>query len=289
MVTRRRTRGVSTHIKNLLREGESEHADFKRAPDGISTDDLVAFANSERGGSILAGVDERSGPDGAQVGFIVGCDVSDATILQVANKALSCLPPVAIEVHIENLGNVPFLRIEVSSSPTKPHCTPKGVYSRRDGSRNRPLHPSELLRIFLESESRAFAERFESAASRIAEDLAELEMNLDSSISAMADRLGWAESNLDSSESTLNSILAYAKRLDNETSDLTTRMRAIFRQDSRQDPIHDREWKKLLDGAVNQLLKDKDLLKGITAGRAVEIRAQGKPRLAHRKSVSESD
>jgi len=98
------------------------------------------------------------------------CDVNDATILQIANKALNCIPPVAIRVHIENLSSLPFLRIHVPSSSTKPHCTPKGVYSRRDGSRNRPLHPGELLKMFLESESRAFAERFESAADRITRD-----------------------------------------------------------------------------------------------------------------------
>jgi predicted HTH transcriptional regulator len=208
MAAPKRTKGISAHTTNLLREGESERSDFKRAPAAVSTDDLVAFANSEAGGSILAGVDERASPEGVQVGFVVGCDVGDEAILQIANKALSCLPPVAIEVSIENLSKVPFLRIDVPSSSTKPHCTPKGVYCRRDGSRNRPLHPSELLRIFLESESRAFAERFESAASRIAKDLSQLEKTLEDSIDDMGSKLGWAEYKLGDTESTLDSILA---------------------------------------------------------------------------------
>src|SRR5438309_11635612 len=110
----RRTRTISKLTKTLLAEGESERADFKRIPDGISADDLVSFANTDAGGSILVGIDEQRGSGGAQIGVVRGCDVSDATILQITNKALSCVPPIAIEVHIENLGTTPFLRIDVA-------------------------------------------------------------------------------------------------------------------------------------------------------------------------------
>jgi len=276
MAAPKRTKGISAHTAKLLREGESERCDFKRAPEGISSDDLVSFANGEVRGSIFAGVNERAGSGGAQVGFVVGCDVSDAAILQITNKALSCFPPIAIQVFIENLGKLPFLRIDVPPSTTKPHCTPKGVYCRRDGSRNRALHPGELLKIFLDSESRAFTERFESAANRITKDLAELEDTLDGSIKAMADQLGWADSKLGDTESTLDSILAYAQRLNTETSDLTTRIRAMFRQDKRKDPIYDRERKKLLDELVDQLHKDKNLLTSVKAGKSATLTAKGK-------------
>jgi hypothetical protein len=272
----KRNSRTSGHTANLLREGESQRGDFKRAPEGISADDLVAFANSEVGGTILAGVDEGPGPGGTQIGLIVGCDVSDATVLQITNKALSCLPPVAIEVYIENLGKAPILRVDIPSSPTKPHCTPKGVYCRRDGSRNRPLHPSELLKIFLDSESRAFAERFESAADRITANLTELEETLDASIKSMGNQLGWAELKLGDTESTLDSILAYTQRINAESNDLTSRLRAMFRQDKRQDPVYDRERKKLLDEMVNQLWNDKKLQKNIKAGGSITISAKGR-------------
>ncbi|MGO9360640.1 MAG: helix-turn-helix domain-containing protein [Xanthobacteraceae bacterium] len=262
--------------KSLLAEGESERSDFKRAPDGVSADDLVSFANTDVGGSILVGIEERTGPDGAQIGSVRGCDVSDATILQITNKALSCFPPVAIQVFIENLGEVPFLRVDVPSSQTKPHCTPKGVYCRRDGSRNRPLHPGELLKIFLESESRAFAEKFEAAASRIANDLSQLEASLDRSIKSMADQLGWAEYKLDDTEGTLSSILAHAQRLSDESNDISTRLRALFRQDKRDDPVRAKAREELLEEIVKQLLKDPDLHKKIAAGGSVSMTAQGK-------------
>ena len=139
MDTSKHRADIPDKTSTFLREGESERCDFKRSPEGISGDDLVAFANTEIGGSILVGVSEIASSGGAQTGLVVGCDVSDATILQIANKALACLPPVAIKVHIESVNELSFLRVDVPSSSTKPHCTPKGVYCRRDGSRNRAI------------------------------------------------------------------------------------------------------------------------------------------------------
>ncbi|MDZ5700212.1 ATP-binding protein [Chelativorans sp. M5D2P16] len=115
---------LSKLTRELLAEGESVRSDFKRLPDGISADDLVAFANSEAGGQILAGVDEQV-VDKAQIGVVRGCDVSDATVLQILNKAVSCIPPVSIDVYIENLDDKPILRVEVPPSLTKPYCTPR--------------------------------------------------------------------------------------------------------------------------------------------------------------------
>ncbi|NOT42956.1 MAG: ATP-binding protein [Alphaproteobacteria bacterium] len=276
MAIPRRINGISSDTMKLLRAGEGQRADFKRTPDAISADDLVAFANSDVGGSILAGVDERAGLGGVQTGHVVGCDVSDGSILQVTNKALSCLPPVAIIVSTENLAKVPFLRIDIPASSTKPHCTPKGLYCRRDGVRNRPLHPSELLRIFLESEARVFAERFEAAADRITEELSLLEGSLDGSISEMGRKLGWTGSRLNNTESTLSSIETAVQRLDMEAGDLTKRIRAMFRQDKRQDPIYDRERKKLFDQVVDQLQKDKKLFATLRSGTRVGVNASGK-------------
>lgn len=281
MAKQRRVNGISRHVVRLLNEGEGQLCDFKRSPEAISTDDLVAFANTEAGGSVLAGVEERAGPGGAQVGFVVGCDVTDATVLQIANKALSCFPPVALEISIENLRKSPFLRIDVPPSTNKPHCTPKGVYCRRDGSRNRPIHPSELLKIFLESESRAFSERFESAADRVTNDILRLQENLDESIRAMADQLGWADSKLDDTESSMHSILSYTQRLNTQVSDLTTRIRTLFQQDKRDDPVRSRERKKLLDEFVARFQSDKalrsEILKNIKSGGTLSFTISGLP------------
>ncbi|GGE52274.1 hypothetical protein GCM10007276_31600 [Agaricicola taiwanensis] len=276
MGLKKKIKTISQITRTFLAEGENERADFKRLPDGISADDLVAFANSDGGGNILAGIDEQT-VDSAQIGVIRGCDVSDATILQVLNKAVGCIPPVSIDIFIENLSDKPILRIEVPSSPTKPHCTSKGVYCRRDGARNRPLHPGELLKLFLETEASSFAARFEVAAERITEELGTLEASLDRSIQNMSDQLGWADYQLGDTESTLDTIRAMVARLSNETSDVNARLRTIFRQDKREDPIRERERLKYVNSIIKQIRDDEDLLKHVMRGKDLTTKSDSSP------------
>lgn len=271
MGLKKRIKTISRLTQSFLVEGESDRADFKRLPEGISADDLVAFANSENGGHILAGIDEQVVKN-TQVGVVRGCDVSDATILQVLNKAVGCIPPVSIDVFIENLSDKPLLRIEVPSSPTKPHCTPKGVYCCRDGARNRPLHPTELLKLFLETEASAFAARFEVAAERITEELGSLEASLERSIRNMSDQLGWADYQLGDTESTLDAIQAMVGRLSKETGDVTTRLRTLFRQDKRDDPVRERERRKYLTQLVKQIGDDDELLAHVVDGGELSLK-----------------
>ncbi len=276
MGLRRRSKSISALTRSLLSEGESERADFKRSPDGVSVDDLVAFANTDAGGNILVGIEEVTAPDGTQQGVLKGCDVSDLSVLQIFNKAVSCVPPLAIEIHIENLSSKPILRITIPLSENRPHCTPKGVYCRRDGSRNRPLHPAELLRIFLDTEARVFAARFESAANRIATDLSNLEATLESSIRSMGEQLGWAEYKLGDTESILDSILTHIRKVDGTATDSAVRLRALFRQDKREDPVRANARKEMLDRTIEQLSEDLKLLEAIKSGRAVQLTATGK-------------
>lgn len=265
MTIKKRMKDLSRITRELLAEGESGRSDFKRSPDGISADDLVAFANSEGGGHILAGVDERVVAN-IQVGEVRGCDVSDATILQVLNKAVSCIPPVSIDIYIENLEDKPILRIEVSPSQTKPHCTPKGIYCRRDGARNRPLHPSELLRLFLDSEASAFAARFEVAADRITQELADLESSLASSIKNMSDQLGWADYQLGDTESTLSAIQGLVAKLTVDTTDINSRLRALFSQDQRDDAVLQRSRTAFVNKFIKQIREDEALFKHVAEG-----------------------
>lgn len=275
MTDPRRLKSLSDTTRRYLAAGEGQRVDFKRGPDGISADDLVSFANSAEGGTILAGVDEKTA-DGTQVGVVRGCDVGDNAILQLLNKAISCLPPVSVDIAIENLSDKPILRISIPSSPTKPHCTPKGVYCRREGSRNRALHPTELLSIFLENEARVFAERFESAADHITQEIGNLEESLAGTIRSMSDQLGWADSNISDTASTIDDVLAYTKRMNAQTNDIATRMRTLFRQDSRDDPVRNREMDDLIEAFVEQIWEDRKLLKGVIAGQPFQFTLKGK-------------
>lgn len=273
MAIKKRIKNLSKLTRELLTEGEGVRSDFKRLPDGISADDLVAFANSEAGGQILAGVDEQV-IDKAQIGVVRGCNVSDATILQVLNKAVSCIPPVSIDVYIENLDDKPILRVEVPPSQTKPHCTPKGVYCRRDGARNRPLHPSELLRLFLDSEASAFAARFEVAAERITDELSSLESSLDSSIRSMSDQLGWADSQLGDTESTLARIQGLVAKLTIDTDNANSRLRALFQQDEREDPVRKKARLQYVNRRINEIREDEGLFAHVVAGGQLTLKGE---------------
>ena len=258
----------------MLSGGETELVDFKKTPDSISADDLVAFAN-HRGGQFLVGIAEGQ-KDGAQSGKIVGCDISDNAILQILNRATSVIPPVSIDIFTENLSARPILRVVVPESANKPHCTPKGTYCRREGTRTRALHPHEMLDIFLNSEARSFAQRFESAAKMIADEIDSLESTLDSSIQRMADQLGWADSQLGDTESNVSATLGLAARIDDRTRDVNDRLRALLQQEGRADPVKEAERRRLIKQLVDEIEADRRLHKAVVRGATLAFEAKGK-------------
>lgn len=271
-----RSKGMSKATRALLAQGEGERVDFKRAADGISQEDLVSFANTASGGTILIGIDEILSVNGITSGSVRGCDVSDGAFLQILNKAVSCIPPVKVQFYIENTSNKPIGRIEIDPSVVRPHCTAKGIYCIRDGSRNRPLHPGELLTIFLEIESNVFASRFEDSAQKISSRLSELEKSLSDSIESMGTQLGWAEYKLGDTESTLDSIFANVRMLGNKSDEQSERLRTIFRQDGREDPVKQRSEKEFIAEIVDQLSKDPKIVKHVQSGGQLSVSATGK-------------
>lgn len=164
----------SDRAKQLLAGAESYDVEFKDGLDGLKDSDLVAFANSRTGGTILVGVRDVDGENG-QYGKVIGCDVSDKSKLSILNRAGSCVPPIELEIYIEGVGQRPFLRIELPSSPHKPHCTGGGRYSIRGNGRTNPLLPEQLLGLFMEREGEAFASRFREVIGPISEQLTRIE------------------------------------------------------------------------------------------------------------------
>lgn len=275
MTIQKRIGGLSKATKEALLAGESEAVDFKKIPGGVSTEDIVSFANTA-GGQLLLGVIEKN--DGnTQTGEVVGCDVGDGAILQLLNRATSCIPPVALKIYTENLDDKPILRVVIPQSNTKPHCTPKGLFLKREGTRNRALHPQELLAIFLQIEASAFARKFESAAEKIGADLAELEESLDASIRRMADQLGWADFQLGDTENTVDTILAIVSRMREDTQDSNLRLRALFMQDERNDPVKQIEIKKFRENLEQQIREDVELRAAVVEGHDLTFQATGRP------------
>lgn len=112
--------GLSQASSEALSNGEGEEVDFKVEAKGLSSEDLVAFANSARGGRILLGVKAAERSDGSQFGEITGHDLSDATILMILNKAVGCVPPIAISLFAENRSANPIIRARSPVVPTDP-------------------------------------------------------------------------------------------------------------------------------------------------------------------------
>ena len=156
--------GLSEKAEKLLGSQESITLDFKESVGGLDSSDIVSFANSIRGGTILLGVKEKKDSRGLQTFEITGCEIGDRAKLSILSKASSCMPSVDIFVILENReGEKPFLRVEIPSGPRKPYCTSGGTYKIRGDARNDPLTPDRLLQLFMESENDRFINRFSQA------------------------------------------------------------------------------------------------------------------------------
>lgn len=169
----REYKGISSAARALLRGDEGLEVDYKESLRGLKQDDLVAFANRPEGGSILVGVEEITLDDGRQRGKPLGIAVGDDEKLMIVNKAVDCIPPIQVEIFVENLNKAPFYRVEIGESLARPHCTAAGAYRIREDGRNRPLRPSEIAEILMEREAAEFRKRFLEATEHLEGTLSE--------------------------------------------------------------------------------------------------------------------
>lgn len=160
---------VSKRAKLLLKQEEGFDVEFKLGQ--LDVKDIVAFANSVNGGAILLGVEEQTKRNGRQMAIIRGCDVGDREKMAIISRAESCVPPVDIELFIENSSQNPFYRIEIPSGDLKPYCTSGGTYKIRGDGLTQALLPGRLLYMFVEIESREFINRFRDATKGLEEEL----------------------------------------------------------------------------------------------------------------------
>jgi predicted HTH transcriptional regulator len=162
---------VSRKSKALLNRQEGLDVDFKLTIKGVEATDLVAFANSEKGGTILVGVGEIEDGNSMQKGKIIGCSVGDKERLYVLSKSESCVPPVEVNIIIENYARKPFYRIEIPSGKEKPYCTAGGTYKIRGDGRTNTLLPGRLLSLFIEKQSEIFFNRFREATKELSKTM----------------------------------------------------------------------------------------------------------------------
>lgn len=167
-------RGISRNTRELLSKRERQSHDFKETIQSLKVEDIAAFANAS-GGTILIGVSTRN-----DVIAISGCEYGDGAELAVRQKAAEGDPPLRIELSAENT-SVPgkaMLRVDIPESPSKPHCSPSGVYKIRDGNKNRNLRPQEMLTMFLDAHATTFVQRFGEATKELTEQLGDVEITV---------------------------------------------------------------------------------------------------------------
>ena len=225
-MSQREYQGISERAARLLNEQEDRHVDFKQSAAGMDTEDIVAFANTPTGGTILLGIEEAQKPDGRQYGKVIGCAVGDQERLSILSRAESCIPRIEVDVITENLGDTPFFRIEIPSGPQKPYCTSKGTYKIRGDGANKPLTPRRLLGLFLDSESEEFLDRFRKATEELDSQMSHLlaTMNLLTRVGRTLDSEDAAQA---PGERTSSIVEVYAKREGQDSHDLTDVQRKL--------------------------------------------------------------
>lgn len=220
-------KGLKKKTRELLNGSEGIDVEFKLNPSAVKPDVLVAFANSNLGGTILVGVEEIQGAKNIQKGRVVGCDCSDSSKLQIQNIASDCTPPIELQINIENINTLPVFRIEVPSGRNKPYTTKSGSYKIREDGRSRALHPDELLAIFMNKEGDKFLSRFKESVM----GLEGLVQGMDNKVSTELEKLIISLKNLNKDVFThLEDIFYQASLSTEEASDAGNTVEEVWRR-----------------------------------------------------------
>lgn len=101
--------------------------------DGFDPRFFVAFANSEKGGTMIIRIANKQGVK---------------TINALTRMAEECIPPVTFDIRVENKDENQYICIDVPSGQNKPYCTSTGQYVIRSNEYFRALQPAELSTIY---------------------------------------------------------------------------------------------------------------------------------------------
>lgn len=190
-------KGLTKYTQELLNKPEGIDVEFKRNIKGVEATDLVAFANSENGGTILIGINDIQTEGGRQRGELLGCAIGDSEKLTILNKAEDCVPPVEISIFFENTGSSkPIMRLEIPSGSHKPYCTKQGIYKIRGDGRTIALLPNRLLNLFIETEGIEFINRFQGATKGLEETLDEVTSKIEKRFSNFQDYIDGMEKSI---------------------------------------------------------------------------------------------
>jgi len=269
---------ISARAKSLLEREEGFDVEFKQSAASLDASDVVAFANSANGGAILLGVREEGGAGGRQIGTVIGCDTSDKAKLQILDKALSCQPPVPVELFVENTQSTPFFRLEIPSGLQKPYGTSGGTYKTREDGRVRALTPSDLLALLMEKEAQLFDERFRKATTELVNEIkatavvvSGLNKTIKSDIENISSTLGWTDMKVDDTASDIGQAKALAAELSLRTKDIEARLVSLLAHTKAPDPVKAAARATLVEQFGKEFKKKPELLSAIKEGKSVSL------------------
>lgn len=269
---------LSQRGKALLRRQEGTDVEFKQSTAALESSDITAFANSERGGAILVGVAETKDAAGHQLAQVIGCPTGDKAKLQILDKAMSCLPPVPLEIFVENTRDKPFFRIEIPSGPDRPYATGGGVYKTREDGRVRALAPGDLLRLLLDKEAAVFERRFAGVTADLIGQLDALQAavtgvsaSIRESVEGIASTLGWTDMKVDDTASDISSTLSLAKAIRDGVKDIEDRIISLLSHSGAPDPVKIAARAALIDSIAAQFRKDPKLLERLKEAKQFKV------------------
>ncbi len=270
-----RYKGLSARARALLARDEGLDVDFKKTVKSVEQADLVAFANSEGGGTLLIGVEDGVAENGEQRGQPIGCKVGDDSKLQLMNRALDCVPPVRVRLVVENANKVPFYRLEIPESTDGPHCTKRGTYKIRENGRNAALLPDELLTAFMRRETKEFQERFRGATASLSDaveamhkKIAMLESAVDSRLSDIVGSVDWASYSADDANDTAKQILDEMRASARQSRHGATRLAKLVEHHGLPDPVKERAALELEVTLLEEVLNDPEVARKLMKGSA---------------------
>lgn len=150
-------------------------------------------------------------------GRIIGCSVGDKERLFVLSKTESCVPPVEVNIIIENYARKPFYRIEIPSGREKPYCTAGGTYKIRGDGRTNTLLPGRLLSLFVEKQSEIFFNRFREATKELGKSMVNTNSVLQEELYALLVKILNMEYLVDNRLENIQKGLSQTESITNET------------------------------------------------------------------------
>lgn len=92
----------------------------------------------------------------------------------------------------------------------------------------------------------------------------------------MANQLGWADSQLGDTESMISSVYSTVRHISEQSKDTSKRLKALFKQDSREDPVKEAAKKELIEALAKEFLQKPELVSSCRKGGKLQVKASGK-------------